>query len=210
MIEKKIIRVSSDCSSFIEINGVLDIDKKSFSFALSFDEYNFLFKTDPLKSLAPIDLFFIDENNIKYSCFNCIIGFKYTTNAIITCSSIDVVLENIHSPIEEVLVDEVRIITSFPKSNPLICYIENINFDYNNSIGIEIKKDISKEHNHLIITASSTTKISYKELDDYAFYTLELLFLLFGCMPKIETLKIKNDTTIIEVHFNLVDKYQQN
>lgn len=210
MFDRKIIKVSSDCSSFIDINGLLDIDKKSFSFVLSLDEYISLFKSDPIKSLQPINLFFLDENAVKYSCFNCIIGFKFSSNVILTCSSIDVILENIYSPIEEVLIDEVIFQTSFPKSNSLICYIENINFDYNDSISIDIKKDVSKEHNRLIITASSTTKISYKKLDDYAFYTLELLFLLFGCMPKLENFSAKIDSNTIGIHFNLVDKYQQN
>lgn len=210
MFDKKIIKVSSDCSSFIDINGLLNIDNKSFSFSLSIEEYTFLFKSDPIKTLKPINLFFLDEKNIKYSCFNCIISFNFSSNIIIKCSSIDFILENTFSVVEDILVDEVILQTSFPRSNSLICFIENINFDYNDLITIDIKKDISKEYNKLIISASSKAKINYRSLDNYAFYTLELLFLLLGCMPKLETFNVRTDMDIIGIHFNLVDKYQQN
>lgn len=210
MFDKRIIKVSSDCSSFIDIDGLLNIENKSFSFVLSIEEYISLFKSDPIKGIDPTNLYFLDENNIQYTCFNCIIGFNMFSNINITCSSIDVILENIFSPVENVLVDEIVFQTSFPKSNPLICYIENINFDYSDSINIDIKKDISKEYNRLIISASSKTKIPYRDLDNYAFYTLELLFLLFGCMPKLENFSVKIDSNTIGIHFNLVDKYQQN
>lgn len=210
MFDKKIIKVSTDCLSFVDIDGLLDIQKKSFSFVLSINEYSVLFKDDPRKTLKPINLFFVDENGKKYSCFNCIIGFKFSSNVAFTCSSIDLILENVFSPVEDILVDEVTLQTSFPKSNSLICYIENINFDYNESITINIKKSVSKESNRLIISASSKSKINYKKLDNYAFYTLELLFLLFGCMPKIENFSVKIETDIIGIHINLVDKYYQN
>lgn len=210
MFDKRIIKVSSDCSSFIDIDGLLNIENKSFSFVLSIEEYITLFKSDPIKGLEPTNLYFLDENSIKYTCFNCIIGFNMFSNIHITCSSIDLILENIFSPVENILVDEIVFQTSFPKSNSLICYIENINFDYSDSISIDIKKDISKEYNRLIISASSKTKINYKDLDNYAFYTLELLFLLFGCMPKLENFSARIDSNTIVIHFNLVDKYQQN
>ena len=210
MFDKKIIKVSTDCLSFVDIDGLLDIQKKSFSFVLSINEYSVLFKDDPMKTLKPINLFFVDENSQKYSCFNCIIGFKFSSNVVLTCSSIDLILENVFSPVEDILVDEVTLQTSFPKSNSLICYIENINFDYNESITINIRKSVSKEYNRLIISASSKSKINYKKLDNYAFYTLELLFLLFGCMPKIENFSVKIETDIIGIHINLVDKYYQN
>ena len=210
MFDKKIIKVSSDCSLFIDIDGVLDINNKSFSFILSFNEYNSLFKSDPIKTLKPINLYFLDENNKKYSCFNCITNFKFSSNIILNCTSIDVILENTFSFDEDILVDEVVFQTSFPKSNSLICYIDNINLDYDDFISINIKREISKEYNKLIISASSKTKIKYKELDNYTFYTLELLFLLLGCMPKLESFNIIVDTNVIGIHFNLVDKYYQN
>ena len=123
MFDKRIIKVSSDCSSFIDIDGLLNIENKSFSFVLSIEEYITLFKSDPIKGLEPTNLYFLDENSIKYTCFNCIIGFNMFSNIHITCSSIDLILENIFSPVENILVDEIVFQTSFPKSNSLMVFL---------------------------------------------------------------------------------------
>lgn len=112
----KINKISINKIDYFEIDGILDLENLSFQFNLSLGDYFTIFKSSFLQQLPMMNIFFIDENSINYSCIGCLIGFKANSSVTLKTVSINYIFRNYIGEEENALTNKIVFETSYPKN----------------------------------------------------------------------------------------------
>lgn len=209
----KTSKISIDKSNYYDINCYLDLENLSLQFNLSLEEYFTIFKQSFLQPISMINVFLIDENGINYSCLGCI--FSYNTKSSVVhfkTTSINFILKNYIGDEKNILTDKIIFETSYPKHYLYNCYINEFNIKYTSQKVIKINKKIDNLNNKfvLIFTVESKVKTKREKLDDLLYTMIEIVYLIFGCVPKLERYKFYFDGGEVTFYQKTVDKYYQN
>ena len=204
-------RISIDGVNFFDIEGNLDLSSRILNLNVPFSLFKEIFKFKPGELLNGKmnmynTIFACDDNRIKYSCFNCIFGFKYTDPINLYTAPIDCILENKLSDNENIYINKLTFITSFPKKFGM--YIASFKFKYTNSKQICIKK--TYDNNDVIIEYSiiSDKPTKFNSLSNILYAVLELTFLLLGDIPNINKIILFDNEEIVR-HIENAPKYTQ-
>lgn len=210
----KKIQISFDKETYYELDGSIDKYSRVLKFVLPFERIEEVYKfnpgklfLDPEKINCYKNIYVIDENGTEYSCLNCILGFdRYEDPLIVYSASIDYVMENVISDNKKIDIDNMIITTSMPKK--YMPYIGNLEFKYKRFKKIYINRYV--DNNKVIIkySISSSKKVKYSELSDILYSLMELTFLYFGDIPKIEKICAHADKEV-NIYFANAPKYMQ-
>ena len=206
----KINKISINKNDYFEIDGILDLENLSFQFNLSLGDYFTIFKSSFLQQLPMMNIFLIDENCINYSCIGCLIGYKANSSVTLKTVSINYIFKNYIGEEENVLTSKIVFETSYPKNYSYNCYIKNFKVKYTSKKNIYINKIVDSDKIFLLFTLESKVETKRNKLDDILYRVLEIVYLIFGCIPKLEKYKFYlNDEEVI-LYQKTVDKYHQN
>lgn len=206
----KINKISINKNDYFEIDGILDLENLSFQFNLSLGDYFTIFKSSFLQQLPMMNIFLIDENCINYSCIGCLIGYKANSSVTLKTVSINYIFKNYIGEEENVLTSKIVFETSYPKNYSYNCYIKNFKVKYTSKKNIYINKIVDSDKIFLLFTLESKVETKRNKLDDILYRVLEIVYLIFGCIPKLEKYKFYlNDEEVI-LYQKKVDKYHQN
>ena len=100
--------------------------------------------------------------------------------------------------------------TSYPLYYKYGYYIKDFKIKYTKDKTIYIKKKCTDELLKINISIESQIETKRKKLDVILYSILEIIYLLFGCIPKLEKYTFRFDNKEITVYFNIADKYFQN
>ena len=203
-------KISTNMIDYIEIDGNLNIELKKMNFELLPKDYNLLFPTDPRISVSNIDFYVIDENGKEYSCIGSVAGLYFGQTIKIKVVSINLIFENLIHNNENLKTNYIEFETSYPRHYKYGCYIKDFKIKYTKDKTIYIKKEYTDELFKIKISIESKIETKREKLDDLLYSLLEIIYLLFGCIPKLEKYTFKFDNKDIITHFNLADKYFQN
>lgn len=195
---------------YIEIDGNLNIELKKMNFELLPKDYNLLFPTDPRISVSNIDFYVIDENGKEYSCIGSVAGLYFGQTIKIKVVSINLIFENLIHNNENLKTNYIEFETFYPRHYKYGCYIKDFKIKYTKDKTIYIKKEYTDKLFKIKISIESKIETKREKLDDLLYSLLEIIYLLFGCIPKLEKYTFKFDNKDIITHFNLADKYFQN
>lgn len=210
MNDIKIKKISTDMINYVEIDGNFNIALKKMDFELSAKDYNILFPTDPRITVSNIDFYTIDENDKEYSCIGCVAGLYFGQSIKIKVVSINLIFENLIHTNENLKINYIEFETSYPKHYKYGCYIKDFKIKYTKDKTIYIRKEYTDELLKINISIDSKIETKREKLDNLLYSLLEIIYLLFGCIPKLEKYTFKYNNKVIITHFNLVDKYFQN
>lgn len=203
-------KISTNMIDYIEIDGNLNIELKKMNFELLPKDYNILFTTDPRITASNIDFYVIDENDKEYSCIGSVAGLTFGQTIKVKVVTINLIFENLIHNNENLKTNYIELETSYPRHYKYCCYIKDFKTKYNKNKTIFIKKKYTDELFKIKISIESKIETKREKLDDLLYSILEIIYLLFGCIPKLEKYTFKFDNKDIITHFNLADKYFQN
>lgn len=214
MEEIIIKKLSIDKYSFFDIDGILDIQKRTINLNIPFTEFESIFKFKPGELFLNPDkinkfktIYVCDDKNNKYSCLNCIFGFKYNEPINIYSAPIDLIIENKISETENIHIDKLVFTTSFPKKYSL--YINNFSFKYTKSKQISTKKYVENDKVFIDYTIVVSKSTEYDKLSSILYSLIELTFLFLGDIPKIEKIKMYNNDDEFILYSESAPKYMQ-
>lgn len=209
----KISKLSLDKENYYDINCYLDLENLSLQFNLSLDEYFNIFKQSFFRQISMINLYLVDKNNINYSCIGCIFSYnKDSSNINLNSTSINFILKNYIGDEKNILTDKIMFETSYPEHYLYNCYINEFIIKYTSKKVIKINKKVDYLNKKfvLIFTIESKVKTRREKLDDLLYAILEIVYLIFGCIPKLEKYKFNIDGEEVTFYQKIVDKYYQN
>lgn len=210
MNDIKIKKISTDMINYVEIDGIFNIILKKIDFELSVKDYNILFPTDPRINVSNKDFYIIDENGKKYSCIGCVAGLYFGQPIKIKVVSINLIFEDLIHNSENLKTNYIEFETSYPRHYKYGAYIKDFKIKYTKDKTIYIKKEFTNELIKINISIENKTETKREKLDDLLYSLLEIIFLLFGCIPKLEKYTFKFNNKDINTYFNIADKYFQN
>lgn len=205
-----ITQLSTNMLDYININGNLDIENKKMNFEISFDDYKKIFNTDLRKTASNIDLFVIDNCNKKYSCIGCIAGFTFGSIIKFKVVNINLIFENFIGQTEKIMTNHIEFETTYPRHYLYGCYINDLKIKYTQSKTIIISKSLDEQYIKLNFSIDSKIPAVREKLDDLLYTVLEIIYLIFGSMPKLNRYKFKYNNEDVIVYFDLANKYIQN
>lgn len=206
--------ISIDKRKFYNINGTIDIDQKTIQFSVSFEELKKIFDIEIRELLFGTDkiiektkrIYLYDENNIPYSCIGCIFSIRTKDSVSFRATSIDVILENTISDLEDVKTNKVVFKTNYLGKSIHSAYINGYSFTYDSTKRITI--DTHAGDNFIInIIIESKRYYNYFKLSRIVYTYLEMIFLIFGDMPTIEEISLLEKNKNIKIYLNIADKY---
>lgn len=210
---KKITKLSIDNQKFHNIKGILDTNCRVLKFQIHFNMFESIFNFSlselysQKKSINSYKAIYVmDEDDVEYSCFNCIFGFTVDEYLKFYTVSIDCILENILTDFLNIDLEQLTIVTSFPIK--YYSYINNIELKYTKTKYLFVKSQLKKDKLIVEYSIISSNKTRYEQLSNILYSLLELTFLCLGDMPKIEMIKIFEDKEII-LHNAIAPKYIQ-
>ena len=203
-------KVSTNMKDYIDINGTLNIEFKKMNFEISQKEYNTLFVFDPIASPSNIDFYIIDKNDKEYSCIGCVTGFSFGQVVKIKIVNINLIFENLIHNNKNIKTNYIEFETTYPHHYKYDCYIKDFKIKYTQDKNIYVKKEVTKDFIKINISVKSRNKIKREKLDDVLYTLLEIIYLFFGCIPKLNKYIFKYDNKYIFAHFYIADKYFQN
>lgn len=208
----KINKISVNKKDYFNINGFLDLENLSFQFDLSFEDYFAIFNRPLLFPLPAMNLYLIDENGKNYSCLECLLGYKTNSSVSFKTVSINYIFENYIGEKDNILTDKIIFETSYPKSYHYGCYINKFKIKYTSQKNIYIDKKIDNSNDKTILFFRIESKIKTKreKLDDVLYRVLEIFYLIFGSIPKIEKYIFYVGDDEIILYQKIADKYFQN
>lgn len=210
MDDIKIKKISTDMTNYVDIDGNFNIALKKIDFELSAKDYNILFPTDPRITVSNIDFYIVDENSKEYSCIGCVAGLYFGQSIKIKVISINLIFEDLIHNNEDLKTNYIKFETSYPSHYKYGSYIKNFKIKYTQDKTIYIKKEFTNELIKINISIESKTETKREKLDDLLYSLLEIIYLLFGCIPKLEKYTFKFNNKYINTYFNIADKYFQN
>lgn len=211
LMEKIIIkRISTNMIDYVNVNGTLNIELKKMNFELLPNNYNILFPTDPRINVSNKDFYIIDEYGKEYSCIGCVVGLYFGQTIKIKVVSINLIFEDLIHNSENLKISYIEFETSYPRHYKYGSYIKDLKIKYTKDKTIYIKKEFTNELIKINISIESKTETKREKLDDLLYSLLEIIYLLFGCIPKLEKCTFKFNNKDINAYFNIADKYFQN
>ena len=169
-----------------------------------------MFPTDPRITVSNIDFYIGDENGKEYSCIGCVTGLYFGQSIKIKVISINLIFEDLIHNSEDLKTNYIKFETSYPRHYKYGSYIKNFKIKYTQDKTIYIKKEFTNELIKINISIESKTETKREKLDDLLYSLLEIIYLLFGCIPKLEKYTFKFNNKYINTYFNIADKYFQN
>ena len=169
-----------------------------------------MFPTDPRITVSNIDFYIVDENGKEYSCIGCVAGLYFGQSIKIKVISINLIFEDLIHNSEDLKTNYIKFETSYPRHYKYGSYIKNFKIKYTQDKTIYIKKEFTNELIKINISIESKTETKREKLDDLLYSLLEIIYLLFGCIPKLEKYTFKFNNKYINTYFNIADKYFQN
>lgn len=203
-------KISTNMIDYIDIDGILNIEHKKMNFELLLKDYNTLFPVVPRTTISNIDLYMIDENGKEFSCIGCIAGLYFGQSIKIKIVSINLIFENLLNNNDDLKTNYIEFETSYPLYYKYGYYIKDFKIKYTKDKTIYIKKKCTDELLKINISIESQIETKRKKLDVILYSILEIIYLLFGCIPKLEKYTFRFDNKEITVYFNIADKYFQN
>ncbi len=215
MSSVSIKKISIDKIKFYDVTGTIDTNEKSIHFNVSYEKLKEIFDIDIQDLLFGSDkiyektknIYLYDEKNIPYSCINCI--FSYFTKeqaADFNSTTIDVILENTLSDLDDIKTNKVIFKTNYLGRSIHSSYIKGYSFPYDSTKKI-IVDTINDANFNINITIESKKEYSYFKLSKIIYTYLEMLFLIFGDMPTITEIRLLEKGKEVKLHFHIVDKY---
>ena len=193
-------KLSTNMIDYIDVNGTLNIELKKMNFELSPKNYNILFPVDPRTNASNIDLYVTDEKGKEYSCIGCVAGLYFGQSIKIKVVSINLIFENLIHNNENLKTNYIEFKTSYPKHYKYGCYIKDFKIKYTKDKTIYIKKEYADELIKINISIESKIETKREKLDDLLYSLLEIIYLLFGCIPKLEIYTFKyNNKDILPI-----------
>lgn len=206
--------ISIDKSKFYNVNGTIDTDKRSVCFNVSFEELKEIFDIEIEELLFVSDkvvektknIYLYDENDVPYSCIECIFSFKVKDSVDFTTTSMNVMLENTISDLSDIRTHKVIFKTNYLGRSVHSAYISGYTFSYDSTKNIIINTHMDDNFN-IDITIESKREYSYFKLSKIIYTYLEMLFLIFGDMPTIKEICLLEKNENVKVYLDIVDKY---
>ena len=209
----KKIRINN--SKYFSIKGSVNLSTKCLEFNMSFEKFKEIFKIDihevafnpelmPQYSIVNI----IDNNNNKYSFFDCIFGFSISNQLIkLYSKKLNYFYIGKISKSKDISVNEIYFETKVENKGHLIASINKIEFDYLKNIIVSINPYVHNNDIFINIFCKSKRAIKYSILSDYNFLVLEMIFLFWGIMPNILKIKLNKGNSNFCLVQQTADKY---
>lgn len=215
-------KISCDNTNYKNICGELDIEHRVLRISLGDREFKDLFDfyVDELSNnSSKLNIYktcyLVDENGIYYTCIGCIWGYnrKDKNSPIkVYTSPIDVIYENkivLNDNVDDIKITKLSFVTSYPLYTEFKWHIANFNMKYDSRKKISILTTKDDNNFYINLLVESNIDISFKTLSNILYSILELIFLLFGDIPKLESIILFDKDYEYKLHRELVDKYHQ-
>lgn len=214
-------KISFDNSNYTNLSAELNMEHRVLRFCLNDDEFNNLFNfyyDELLEDSSKLNIYttcyLSDDKGIPYTCSGCIWGFKRKdshSNIEVYTGAIDVIFENriVNSKVDDTKITKLVFVTSYPLYTEFKRYITNFTMKYDGrkKVSIQISRDEDKFYINLSI--ESTVVVTFKTLSTILYSILELIFLFFGDIPKLESIILYDKDCEFKLYRELVDKYHQ-
>lgn len=208
-----ISKISVDKINFVDITGHLDLENMCFQSEISFGKFNLLRNGKTKEEMVGANLYLLDCDGVYYSCVGCITSLKFNENndkIFIRTKSINLIFENYLGEEKNILTNKITFETSYPRDYLYGCYVNNFKIKYTSNKTIIINKSFDEEKINLFFTVEYKKITKREKLDDVLYIILEIFYLIFGCIPRLEKyIFYVNDTKVI-MYQKIVDKYLQN
>lgn len=208
-----ISKISIDKVNYIDISGYLDLENMHFQTEISFDKYNLLSNGRTKETMIKTNLYLLDCDGVYYSCVGCISSLKFNENndkIFIKTKSINLIFENYLGEEKDILTNKIVFETSYPRDYLYGCYVNDFKIKYSSNKIITINKSFNEEKINLLFTVEYKKITKREKLDDVLYSILEIFYLIFGCIPKLEKYVFYISNTKVIIYQKLADKYLQN
>lgn len=215
-------KISCDNINYKNICGELDIVHRVLRLTLNNQEFKDLFDfyVDELyDNSSKLNIYntcyLIDEKGIYYTCNNCIWGYsrKDKSNSIIVYTApIDAIYENkiiMDSNVDKIKITRLVLNTSYPLYAKFKMHIAKIRMKYDCRKTISISTSKSDDKFYINLSLESNIETTFKTLSNILYSIIEIIFLIFGDIPKLEDIILYDKNTEFKLYRELVDKYQQ-
>ncbi|MDD7150819.1 MAG: hypothetical protein SOT91_05415 [Bacilli bacterium] len=215
-------KISCDNINYKNIFGELDIENRILHFNLDNQEFKDIFgfyvdeRSDNSDKLDVYkNCYLIDENGVYYTCNGCI--WVYSRKA--KCSfikvytlPIDIIYENkivSECNLDNIKIKKMLLKTSYPLYAKFKWHIANFNIKYDARKKISILPTKSDDKFNIDLLIESNIDTTFKTLSNILYSILELIFLIFGDIPKLESIILCDNNSEFKLYRELVDKYHQ-
>lgn len=214
MYKIDIKKISIDGQSFYEVNGELDLEKRSLNFEISFKELKKIFDIEIEELLFGTDnatektryIYVTDENNKYYSCIECIFSIHVNNNICFKTAAINAILENKISNNINIKTNKLIFKMYYLGHSIHSAYIKKYSFNYDYTKKITVNTYTSGDF-FIEIIVESKKEYSYLKLSKIIYTFIEMLMLIFGDMPIIEEISLVQNNQSLRLYLDIVDKY---
>ncbi|MBQ8892305.1 MAG: hypothetical protein IJ068_05560 [Bacilli bacterium] len=215
-------KISCDNINYKNVCGELDIEHRVLRLNLDNQEFKNLFDfyvdelSDNSSKLNVYKIcYLVDDKGIYYTCNGCIWGYsrkdKYSSVKVYT-APIDVIYENkivLDSNVDKIKITRLLLKTSYPLYTEFKWHIAKFSMKYDSRKTISILTSKSDDKFYIDLLVESNTDTTFKTLSKILYSILELIFLIFGDIPKLENIILYDKNTEFKLYRELVDKYHQ-